>query len=325
MLAVNYAWWLPPNLGADTAHQVDRLIYLMHAFMAVLFVGWGAYFVYALYRFRCRQGHAASYELPKAKVNKGIEVGVVVIEAVLLLGFSMPVWARVKDGIPSDPNVVRIRCIAEQFAWNFQYPGKDGRLGRLKPEFINKETNPMGLDPKDPDGKDDVITLNEIHIPVNRDVVVEGTSKDVIHSFFLPTLRVKQDLIPGMRFPIWARATKTSAQFQRESTEIYALDGELFRRIANTLVAMEDVKAGDGAVLLRTGGLFNDDAIRKLADAGVSRVRAARQYPTEVACAQLCGNLHYRMRGYLVIEEQKEYEAWLEKQAPSGDEEEEEE
>lgn len=323
MLAVNYAWWLPPNLGADTAHEVDRLIYVMHAFMAALFVGWGAYFVYALYRFRRREGHAAEYELPKAKASKALEVGVVVIEAVLLLGFSMPVWARVKNAIPAGPDVIRIRCVAEQFAWNFQYPGKDGKLGRLRPELINKESNPMGLDPKDPDGKDDIITLNEIHMPVNRDVVIEGSSKDVIHSFFLPTLRVKQDLIPGMRFPIWTRATRTSAEFQKDSTESYALSGERFRAIAGTLVAMEDVKAPDGSVLLKTGSIFSDDAIRKLTDAGVSRVRAARQYPTEVACAQLCGNLHYRMRGYLVIDDPKGYEAWLEKQAPSGEEEEE--
>ena len=146
----------------------------------------------------------------KAKVSKYVEVGVAIFEAVVLLGFSMPLWAMAKNEIPlpTDEDVTRVNVIAEQFAWNFHYPGKDGIFGRTAPEHIDLAINAVGIDPGDPNGADD-IQAPELHFPVDKVVVAQLTSKDVIHCFALNVMRIKQDIIPGMRIPVWFRPIKT--------------------------------------------------------------------------------------------------------------------
>ncbi len=121
----------------------------------------------------------------------------------------MPIWASVKNDIPADSeNPLRIRVLGEQFAWNFHYPGPDGKFGRIKAELVNSATNPMGLDKEgDPNAVDDIVA-GEMHIPVNRPIICNISSKDVIHSFALPVMRVKQDSIPGMTVPVWFKAIK---------------------------------------------------------------------------------------------------------------------
>jgi cytochrome c oxidase subunit 2 len=203
--------FFPPDVSKH-GWEIDRLIDWMHYFMAALFVGWGAFFVYCLWRFRARGGHAACYDLIKAKPSKWAEIGVAAFEAVLLIGFSMPIWASVKSDPPhsaGDPEAIRVRVVAEQFAWNFHYPGADNEFGATAPQFVNTATNPLGVDPSDSKGKDD-ITSSELHLPTKRAVVCEIVSKDVIHSFFLPVMRIKQDAIPGMRIPVWFEAKEGS-------------------------------------------------------------------------------------------------------------------
>jgi cytochrome c oxidase subunit 2 len=198
---------LPTDVSKH-GHQIDNLIHYMHWFMAALFVGWGIFFVYCLVKFRQRPGHQAHYEQIKAKPSKYLEVAVLVVEVVLLVGFSVPIWASVKNDLPPADKAFRVRVVAEQFAWNFHYPGADGQFGRTDPKLVDTATNPLGLDREDPHAKDDVFAL-EFRIPVNRPVICDISSKDVIHSFFLPVMRVKQDAMPGMRIPVWFEAVKT--------------------------------------------------------------------------------------------------------------------
>ncbi len=100
-----------------------------------------------------------------------------------------------------------MRVVAEQFAWNIHYPGPDGVFGRTDPKLITAGTNPLGRVPDDPAGKDDITTINQLHLPVNKPALIYLSSKDVIHSFFLPTMRVKQDAIPGQVIPIYFTPT----------------------------------------------------------------------------------------------------------------------
>jgi len=207
----NYeTWWLPPNISKTAAAKgVDDLIDFVHVFMLVLFGGWGVFFVYCLVKFRQRPGHTAAYDPIKAKPAKYAEIIVAGIEAVLLLGFSVPIWARVKNNIPTeDQHPLHVRVTGEQFQWNFHYAGPDGQFGRTRPEFINGATNVLGLDPNDPAGTDDIYSA-ELHFPVDRPVICSVSSKDVIHSFSIPVLRVKQDAIPGMRIPVWFEAARS--------------------------------------------------------------------------------------------------------------------
>ncbi len=202
-----YGYGLPPDVSKD-GWKVDRLVNVLHWFMGVLFVGWGTFFVYCLVRFRQRPGHVADSVPVKASVSKWAEIGVAGFEAFLLIGLSIPVWASVKKDFPPETdNPLHVRVVAEQFAWNFHYAGPDGVFGRTAPEYIDPAINPLGKDPSDLRGEDDIVS-GELHIVLKRPVIAEITSKDVIHSFSVPVMRVKQDAIPGMRIPVWFEAVK---------------------------------------------------------------------------------------------------------------------
>jgi cytochrome c oxidase subunit 2 len=194
-----------PNASEHGA-QVDMLLEVCHWFMAILFVGWSIFFVYTIWRFHRSRNPKADYHGVQSKASAHLELSVVIIEACLLLGFAMPIWAKRVNGESylNNPDAVRVHCIAEQFAWNFHYPGPDGRFGRTDPAFITP-SNPLGIDPNDPDGKDDFISKVEVHTVKGRPTVVDVTSRDVIHSFAVPHMRVAQDAIPGSRIPIWFR------------------------------------------------------------------------------------------------------------------------
>jgi cytochrome c oxidase subunit 2 len=100
--------------------------------------------------------------------------------------------------------------VAQQFSFNYHLPGPDGQFGRRDVGFVSN-SNPLGLDPNDPAGKDDIVTTGELHVPINRPVVAELSSKDVIHDFFLPAMRIAGDAIPGSLIPIWFTPVKTGS------------------------------------------------------------------------------------------------------------------
>lgn len=202
-----YGMGLPVDLSAYGGN-IDRLINVIHLFSFVLLVGWGIFMIYCLVTFRAGTGKAASYDGIKAGWSKYMEVLVVLVEIFFLVGLSMPVWSNLKGNIPdkSAEDVLRVRVIAQQFAWNVHYPGADGIFGRTDIHLIDEALNAIGLDEEDQNAKDDIVLLNHLYIPEGKDIVVYLSSKDVIHSFFLPILRTKQDAIPGMEFPVWFKA-----------------------------------------------------------------------------------------------------------------------
>ena len=316
-LAAGYHWWFPLDASAH-GNQIDRLIVLTHWFMAALFVGWGVYFIYCLARFRSRPGHQPTTQLPKAKASKYAEVVVVLVEAVLLLGFSIPIWARVRGAshAPNPADALVVRVVAEQFAWNFHYPGKDGIFGQTDTTLISTE-NSIGLDPDDGAAKDDIVTINEMHVPVERDVLVHLTSKDVIHSFGVPLLRVKQDVIPGISSPIWFRATQTTDEIRSQLVQTYATHAATMVLLKDH-VPMADYQAPDGTHILKKGTtvmhVITAEQLAKLAAAGIDQIKAAPRVPTQIACAQLCGIQHYQMRGYLRIDTVEKYAEWVAEQ-----------
>jgi cytochrome c oxidase subunit II len=234
-----------PVQASTHAGEIDQMISLVHWLMLVLFIGWGIFFVYVLFRFRKGANPRASYEGAKGKISKGLEVGIVVVEMVLLVFYAIPAWARRVNAFPSESEAVVVRVVAEQFAWNVHYHGPDGKFGRTLPSLVSAD-NPIGLDRTDPAAKDDVTTINQLNLPVDRPVLVHLSSKDVIHSFGLFEMRVKQDAIPGMSIPVW----------------------------------------------------FIPNRIGEY----------------EIACSQLCGLGHFRMRGYVTIQSQADFTKWFDEQ-----------
>jgi cytochrome c oxidase subunit 2 len=197
---------------------VDALMVYLHWLMFALFIGWSIYFVYVLWRFSARRNPQADYDGSKSHLPKGIEFGVVAAEAVLLFCVAMPIWARAVDNFPKPEDSTVIQIMAQQFAWNARYPGADGKFGLQDMKLISNN-NVFGVDPADPAGKDDVQVLNEIHVVVNKPVLIYLSSKDVIHSLKLVAMRLTQDAIPGLRIPCTFTPTKIG-RFQIECAQL---------------------------------------------------------------------------------------------------------
>src|SRR3954471_18238395 len=246
--------WLgmPPAASAH-AGEIDQMMVLVHWLMLVLFVGWGAFFLYVLVRFRRGANPRASYLGAKGKLSKGLEVAVAIVEVVLLVFYAIPAWAKRVQNLPSETEAVVVRVVGQQFAWEVHYPGPDGKFGRTDVKLVSAD-NPLGLDRSDPDAKDDFNSENQLHVQVNRPVLVHLSSKDVIHSFGLYEMRVKQDAVPGLQIPVWFIPTVTTAEMRA-----------------------------------RTG---------------------KADYDYEIACSQLCGLGHFRMRGFVVVDSADDYQKW---------------
>src|SRR5919205_1708920 len=119
-----------PVQASQHAAEIDTMLSLVHWLMLILFVGWGAFFLFVLVRFRRGANPTASYTGAKGKLSKGLEVGVAIVEVILLVFYAIPAWAKRVTQFPSGSDAVIVRVVAEQFAWNIQYPGADGKFGR---------------------------------------------------------------------------------------------------------------------------------------------------------------------------------------------------
>lgn len=239
-----------PEIASAHGYEIDQMIYMVHGLMLILFVGWGIFFIVTLVKFNRRANPKANYTGTTSHFSSYIETAVVISEIILLAAFSIPFWAKQVNALPNRPDAIELHIVAEQFAWNIHYPGKDGKFGKTSPKLVDNQNNPIGLDNSDPNAKDDITTVNQLHVPVGHPIAIRLTSKDVIHSFGLPIMRVKQDTIPGMAIQTWFTPTKTGQ--------------------------------------------------------------------SEIVCGQLCGIGHYRMKGFLTVHSEKDYDDWLAKQTTAG-------
>jgi cytochrome c oxidase subunit 2 len=198
---------IAPNASLN-GYPIDTMLEMLHWFMLILFVGWGSFYFYTLWRFQKRKSPKANYVGTTSHLPTKLEGGVLVLEIVLLMAFAAPIWANKIAQFPTGPDVTHLRVVGQQFLWNFQYTGADGKFGHRDPTLIST-ANQLGLDRNDPDAKDDLITSGEFHIPVGKPVIIDVMSKDVIHDFCIPNMRAAQDAIPGSIIPMWFIPIKT--------------------------------------------------------------------------------------------------------------------
>jgi cytochrome c oxidase subunit 2 len=243
-LFIAQPYWFPA-LASIHGTSIDSVFFAVLLVTGIAFVvvqGMLGFFI-ARYGENGTERAAYWHDNPKAEAILLI-VTAVVLTVLVFMG--QRVWASIYfTDAPADALVVQVT--GAQFLWTFHYPGPDGQFGRTDPKLVTG-TNTVGIDRADPPAKDDIIVQGDMHLPANRAVKVRLRSTDVIHSFFLPNLRVKQDAVPGMGIEIWFTPT--------------------------------------------TPGNY------------------------EVACAELCGLGHYRMKALLTIDESQEnFEKWLQEKA----------
>jgi cytochrome c oxidase subunit 2 len=227
-------WWFPDAIsrhavGFDT--QFNRTLLAA----AIIFVSAQCALLLIAWRFRARTGETG----PKPKPSSSrIELVWTTATAVLFLGLLFMgghVWAGVQF-TPAPPNSESIEVLAKQFAWNFRYPGPDGHFGRTDIHLIDDAANnPFGLDDRDQAAKDDIVSAT-LRVPVGRPVKLTLISRDVIHSFFVRELRLKQDLVPGMRIPLHFQADKTGT-YEVPCSELCGLGHYQMR---TTVIVMPD-------------------------------------------------------------------------------------
>ena len=234
-------WWWTPI--ASNWQYIDDTIVITFWITGIVFTAVVLFMAYCVFRFRHREGRRAAYEPESARLEWWLTV-VTAVGVAAMLAPGLFVWQRfvtVPDGASE------FEVVGQQWLWSFRLPGKDGRLGTAETANVSPD-NPLGLNPDDPYGQDDVIIQgDDLHLPVGKPLKVLLRSVDVLHDFYVPEFRAKMDMVPGMVTYFWFTPTRTGTY--------------------------------------------------------------------EILCFELCGLGHPEMRGVVVVDEQSDYQAWLDSQA----------
>ena len=234
-----------PLAASEHAREFDAVLLWVHVHMLIQAIAWGAFFMICLVRFRRKARPAASHAGVSPALPLLAIAFVVVGDAVLLAAMALPAWLKRSASPTAAERPIEVHVTADQFAWNIHYPGPDGSFGRTSSALISP-SNPVGIDRTSQDAGDDVGLLNVLVVPAGRPVIVQLTSRDVVHSFTLNEMRVRQDATPGFTVRTWFTPTATGQW--------------------------------------------------------------------EIACSQLCGLGHYRMRGSFRVVTEAEWGQWLQRE-----------
>lgn len=262
-------WWLPRNVF-PAAQQIDVLFNVILWMTCIVCVGVLVVMAVFLVRYRDRPGRRGKF----IHGNGRLEAVWTLIPTVILAmtaAFSQATWSSIKRPpvVGADENApIHIEVVGKQFAWYFHYAGADGTLGQRRTDLVDLASGEpdqiIGLDRSAPGARDDIIS-GVMVVPVNTKILIKLASVDVLHSFFLPNFRIKQDAVPGLNASVWIESSKTSAMVIGTGPD----EPEMF----------------------------------------------AYAKPFDIACAELCGQGHYKMRGKLYVVSQQQYEAFLAERA----------
>lgn len=200
-LVARARWWLPPAASAQ-ADDIDRLFGITLAVTGLVFVLVHVLLALVIWAGARRRSADHWHDHRALELSYTLAPAAILVTLIAMGGV---VWARMHQPAPPGALVVEVR--AEQFGWVFRYPGDDTRFGRIDPGVMNVRTNPLGLAADDPAGGDDIV-VRELHLVEGRTVHVRLRSKDVLHSFFIPQFRVKQDAVPGQTIDVVFRPTR---------------------------------------------------------------------------------------------------------------------
>ncbi len=191
--------WILPDGASTFAGDIDFLYYVILVITGIAFLVVELGLLWFAVKYRARPGRRATYTHGSLRAEI-VWTAIPAVSVVVLGLMSGGVWNHVKgrDSVPAE--ALPYRVLARQFEWHVTHPGPDGQL----------------------DTPDDFTIRNQLHMPVDRPIVVHLAAEDVIHSFFVPAFRVKQDAVPGMEIPVWFEATK-AGRFELACAELCGL------------------------------------------------------------------------------------------------------
>lgn len=240
-LIYHFNAWYFTDLASNWS-MVDLTVGITFWVAGVVFVLVNLFTAYCLVKFRHKPGHKAHYEPESHK----LEIILTVITSVGVAAMLAPGLVAWGDFVKVPDNAMQVEAVGKQWHWSYRFPGEDGQFGNTDVRQVSAD-NPLGLDPADPAGQDDIIVDAPVaHLPVNQPIHMLLRSTDVLHNFTVPQFRVKMDLVPGMVTYQWFEVTQPGTY--------------------------------------------------------------------EVLCEELCGIAHFAMRSKVIVEEQADFDAWLDAQ-----------
>jgi cytochrome c oxidase subunit II len=245
---------------SDAHDDLFRLVYYLSVGIFLLV---NAVLLYFVIRYRHRPG-ATSYHYHG---NNIVEFTWTLLPTILFAGlglYSDEMWKIMKypSRIPTPD--VEVDVVGQAFAWSSRYPGADGILGKRAAKY-RSGTNLFGIDPSDPHGKDDIVLTGEFSLPINKNVVVHLSSVDVLHSYFLPNFRIKQDAIPGSWIDVWFNGTKAGV-YELACAELCGSGHYSMRGVLNMLPEAEFNKWMNGKIESRKQAMIAEAAQPKPAE-----------------------------------------------------------
>ena len=196
-------WWFTPI--ASNWGLIDTTIIITFWVTGVVFIAVILFIAWCSYRYRARPGSKAEYEPENTKLEWQLTIATS-IGVIVMLAPGLWAW---NDFVNVPEEAAEMEVVARQWDWRYRFPGKDGILGKTDFRLINDD-NPFGVDPKDPNGQDDVLIDDpEVHLPLGQPVKVLLRSIDVLHDFYVPQFRAKMDMVPGSITYFWFTPTRT--------------------------------------------------------------------------------------------------------------------
>ncbi len=259
-------WWWTPI--ASNWGYIDDTIIITFWVTGVVFIGVLLFMAYCAYRYRYQEGRRAEYEPENKKLELWL-TGLTALGVVVMLTPGLFVWNQFVT-VPED--AAEFEVLGQQWQWSFRFPGKDGALGTTDPRNIGDD-NPFGINPNDPNGKDDILVEDsELHIPLNQPVKILLRSIDVLHDFYVPEFRAKMDMVPGAVTYFWLKPIRTGTFdilcFELCGIGHHAMRGNVvveeesaFRKWLQELPtfaqSMAEASAEDGPKLVSSGAAAN--------------------------------------------------------------------
>ncbi|MGX1023751.1 cytochrome c oxidase subunit II [Psychroflexus sp. MBR-150] len=276
-----------PEAASDHGSTYDQLMFISIGIIMTVQVITQALLHYFAYKYRGKKGKRALFYAD----NNTLEFIWTVIPVVVLAGliiYGLVSWTQIMNP-KQDEDTMVVEIYAYQFDWRARYAGQDNILGKANVRFI-EGVNQLGVDETDEYGKDDVI-VNELHLPVNKPVIFKFRSQDVLHSAFFPFFRSQMNVVPGMITEFGFTPTITSNE------------------IRNSDYMLEKVKRINK---------IRDERSKKLIAEGRSELDDY-EFEYFLLCNKICGVTHYNMQMKIVVEEEEEFNKWMEEQQTFGE------
>ena len=283
---VSYTKVLLPESASEHGVTYDSLFFISFALIMFVQIITQALLHYFSYKYRGLKNTKATF----ITHNNRLEFIWTIIPAIVLFGlilYGMTTWSQIMN-FEEDEDALVIELYAQQWNWKARYAGNDNVLGDANVRFLNDYDgrNTVGIDSSDPNGLDDIVVTQEFHLPVNRKVIFKFRSQDVLHSAYMPHFRAQMNCVPGMITQFSFTPTVTTEEM-RQSADV-----------VDKVTRINKIRYDKSQELIAKG----EESLEPY------------QFDYLLLCAKICGASHYNMQMKIVVESEKDFNKWIDKQ-----------